>query len=141
MHQRALARFQFGEVMGDVLMEDVEVKGRPPALKVVSSEGRQRAMVVPAKGRLSLTLDGAELMARFGERSVWMDDFDLRGDLLAVGVVAADPDIRPGEEVAVLRSSELRGVGVARMPAREMMAATRGVAVAVRHRRKGGEGA
>jgi archaeosine synthase len=96
-------------------------------------------MVVPARGRISLTLHGAGLIADTAHNRVWMDDFDLRGDLFAVGVVDADPLIRPGEEVAVLRDEELTAVGVARMPSVEMMAASRGVAVATRHKASGGE--
>jgi archaeosine synthase len=97
-------------------------------------------MVVPARGRISLTLRGAALVAESAANRVWMDDFDLRGDLFAVGVLDADPLIRPGEEVAVCRGEALTAVGVARMPSAEMRAARRGVAVAVRHRAPGGGG-
>jgi predicted RNA-binding protein len=70
-----------------------------------------------------------------------MDDFDLRGDLFAVGVTGVDPGVRPGDEVAVVRADgRVTGVGVARMSGLEMMASRRGVAVSVRHKASGGEG-
>jgi archaeosine synthase len=132
----AIASFQLGSGAARALMEGVEVRGKPPTLKVLSPQGRQLAMFVPSKGRLSLTLDGADRISSSSERRVWMDDFQLRGDLFAVGVVDADPGIRPGDEVLVIREDSVKGVGVARMSAAEMGAAVRGVAVSLRHRRK-----
>lgn len=135
----SLARFQFGASAGEALMDGADVQGRPPAVRIVSPDGQQRGMVVPARGRISLTLDGAVLISQLGGGRVWMDDFELRGDLFAVGVTSADPDIRPEEEVLVLRRDEPYAVGLARMSGEEMMAAGRGVAVSVRHRRRGGD--
>jgi len=134
----SLARFQFGREVSEALLEGGKVAGRPPGLKLKGPDGDQRAMVVPARGRLSLTLSGAELVASSGHHRVWMDDFELRGDLFAVGVVDADPDIRPGDEAVVVRGDVVAGVGVARMGAPEMLAAKRGTAVAMRHHRGGG---
>jgi len=135
----SLARFQFGPVAGDALLEGADIQGRPPAVRILSPKGHQRGMVVPARGRISLTIDGAVRISQLGGRRVWMDDFDLRGDLFAVGVANADPEIRPEEEVLVFRRDEPYAVGVARMSGEEMMAAGRGVAVSVRHRSKGGD--
>jgi predicted RNA-binding protein (TIGR00451 family) len=69
-----------------------------------------------------------------------MDDFELRGDLFAVGVLDVDPGLRPEEEAVVIKGEAVVAVGVARMSAREMLAASRGTAVAVRHKRSGGDG-
>ncbi len=136
----SIARVQFGREAADHLMHGATVEGRPPAYRIKEVGVGQRGMVVPARGRISLTLLGAGLIAAKAAHRVWMDDFDLRGDLFAVGVLEADPDIRPGEEVAVYREEELAAIGVARMPSVEMTTAKRGVAVAVRHRSSGGEG-
>ncbi|NIP34750.1 MAG: hypothetical protein GWN18_07355 [Thermoplasmata archaeon] len=134
----SIARVQFGGGAAGALMHGAVVEGRPPAYRIVDKEAGQRGMVVPARGRISLTLQGAEVIAEEARNRVWIDDFDLRGDLFAVGVLDADPGIRPGEEVAVLRNEEVTGVGVARMASAEMLAARRGVAVAVRHKASGG---
>lgn len=132
----SIASFQLGRKASRVLMEGAQVRGKPPTLKVLSPQGRQLAMFVPSKGRLSLTLDGADRISSSSERRVWMDDFQLRGDLFAVGVRDTDPGVRPADEVLIIREDIVVGVGVARMPAAEMQAAVRGVAVSVRHRRK-----
>jgi archaeosine synthase len=136
----SLARFQFGIEAAEALMRDARVEGRHPGHKVRGSDGVQRASVVPARGRLSLTLAGAEVVAATGHNRVWMDDFELRGDLFAVGVTDVDPGLRPAEEAVVLRGETVTGVGVARMCGIEMLASSRGVAVATRHKRSGGGG-
>ena len=134
----SLVRFQFGPMIAQALMEGARADGRGPGWKLKDANGLQRGAVVPSRGLLSLTLAGAELVAKAGHHRVWMDDFDLRGDLFAVGVVGADPDLRPGEEVVVLKGDDVVAVGVARMGAAEMLASSRGVAVAMRHKRGGG---
>ncbi len=136
----SLARFQFGRDVAKALLEGGQVAGRPPGLRLKGPDGDQRAMVVPARGRLSLTLSGAELVAAAGHHRVWMDDFELRGDLFAVGVTDADPLIRPEDEAVVVRGDLVVGVGVARMGTTEMLAANRGTAVAMRHHRGRGRG-
>ena len=134
----SIARVQFGREGAEALMRDARVDGRPPAYRIMDPGGGQRGMVVPSRGRISLTLQGAGLLAGTPGNRVWMDDFDLRGDLFAVGVVEADPGIRPEEEAVVLRGEVVTGVGVARMSSVEMVAARRGVAVSVRHKAPGG---
>jgi archaeosine synthase len=136
----SIARVQFGVEAAAHLLSGAVVEGRPPAYRIMEKGRGQRGMVVPAKGRISLTVAGAERIAERARNRVWMDDFELRGDLFAVGVTAADPGIRPGEEVAVLKEGgDIQAVGVARMPTVEMLASSRGVAVAVRHRASGGD--
>jgi len=135
----SIAMFQFGREAAEALMRDAVVEGRPPGYRIMAPIQGQRGMVVPARGRISLTSHGASVIAEVAGNRVWMDDFDLRGDLFAVGVMDADQGIRPGDEVAVLKSENvLTAVGVARMASSEMLASKRGVAVAVRHKVPGG---
>ncbi|AIU69121.1 RNA-binding protein [Thermococcus eurythermalis] len=61
-------------------------------------------------------------------------DFDLRGDVFAVGVNEADPAIRPDDIVAVVRDEQVVGVGKAVLSGEEMVRAKKGVAVKVRKR-------
>jgi archaeosine synthase len=65
---------------------------------------------------------------------VEIEDFRPAGNVFAVGVVDATPDVRVGSEVAVVHEGDVRAVGVARMNAREMVDLERGEAVRVRHR-------
>jgi archaeosine synthase len=129
----SIARMQFGGPPGAALFEGAALKGRWPWSKVFAG-ATQLAMHVPERGRLSLTLDGAKRVADAGGHRVTVGDFRLRGDIFAVGVEGADPEIRAGDEVAVVQRGEVVAAGVARMSALEMVAARRGVAVAVRHR-------
>jgi archaeosine synthase len=80
-------------------------------------------------GMLRPTFDGWNLIPA-GYR-VHIDDFIPEGDILAPGVVNADPEIREGDEVLVIGARAM-AVGRAAMPAWEMQKSRRGVAVRVR---------
>jgi len=80
-------------------------------------------------GMLRPTLDGWKIIPD-GYR-VQIDDFIPEGDILAPGVISADPAIRDGDEVLVIGARAL-GTGRAAIPADEMQRSRRGVAVHVR---------
>jgi archaeosine synthase len=80
-------------------------------------------------GLLRPTIDGWNLIPE-GYR-VFIDDFIPEGDVLAPGVVRADPAIREGDEVLVVGARAL-AVGRAAVPGKEMLRLGRGVAVRVR---------
>ena len=80
-------------------------------------------------GLLRPTFDGWNLIPA-GYR-VYIDDFIPEGDVLAPGIVNADPEIREGDEVLVIGARAM-AVGRAAMPAWEMQKSRRGVAVRVR---------
>jgi archaeosine synthase alpha-subunit len=80
-------------------------------------------------GMMRPTFDGWNLIPA-GYR-VHIDDFIPEGDILAPGVVNADPEIREGDEVLVIGARAM-AVGRAAMPAWEMQKSKRGVAVRVR---------
>ena len=136
-------RYQF--VSGaDLLPDDTRVTGRFPFLKAAGPSG-QFAMMVPGARRISLTLAGGELLLRGRMNRVFIEDFFPSGDVFAVGIRDADPGIRVGDEVVVVRGNpgeegdtgpEIRGVGVAEMGTRELVESTRGVGVRLRHRAK-----
>lgn len=125
-----LARFQFGPG-GETLLDGGTLKGRWPRFRIVR-DGRQVGMV-SEKGTISLTLAGGEVLAGLGRHLVEIDDFIPAGNVFAVGVIEAGPEIRPGDEVVVSHAGEVRAVGTARMSGREMVDFSRGEAVRVRH--------
>ena len=84
----------------------------------------------------SLTLDGAQILADMGKNVVEMMDFELKGNLFAIGVMKADPSIRIGDEAIIMLNGKVKAVGVAMMSGREMMELNRGIAVRVRHKSK-----
>ena len=126
-----LAVFQFGDVGGD-LLKDCGLRGRYPNVRIIGEE--HLATLVPSRGMLSLTLEGGRILAREKAYCVTIEDFRPEGNVFAIGVTGADPNIREGDDVAVVCGDEVRAVGVARMPAKEMVESKRGEAVRVRHK-------
>lgn len=125
-----IARFQFGSV-GAVLSDGATFRGRFPRVRTFLG-GVQVAMHTE-RGMLSLSLDGGRLLSKAAAYCVEIDDFVPKGNVFAVGVTGASPDIRVGDDVVVRYREEVRAVGTARMNAREMIDAARGEAVHVRH--------
>lgn len=128
---RSLCRFQFGQV-GETLCDDARIVGRWPNLKILKGQ-EQLGMLTGDRGMISLTLEGAKVLARSGIYSVEIEDFKPKGNLFAVGVERASPEIRIGDDVAVVHRGDVRGVGVAMMNPTEMELAKRGEAVHIRH--------
>lgn len=128
---RSVCRFQFGDP-GEGLCEGAHITGRWPYLKIIKGRD-QMGMLTGDRGMVSLTLEGARAIATSGAYSVEIEDFEPKGNLFSVGVECASPDIRIGDDVAIVHSKEVRAVGVARMCAAEMNLAERGEAVHIRH--------
>jgi archaeosine synthase len=134
---RAIAEYQFGEASRPLFSEEagnLTVKGRFPKYQLFVGK-KQLATLVPQYGALALSLEGAEMILRNEKYIVKIDDFVPRGSILAPGVVQADPQIRPNDEVIVLGERALC-VGRALMSGSEMVKSSRGVAVDTRHVKK-----
>ena len=141
-NMRSLLSFQFGREAADVLMQDSYAIGKFPYWKLMwenpekRTEKIQLGMLTPERGMLSLTLEGAEMLHLAGYPSVEMTDFELKGNLFAVGVISANPDIRVGDEAIITLNGKVVAVGVAQMSGREMKDTKRGIAVKIRHKVK-----
>jgi archaeosine synthase len=124
---RAAADYYFGTGAGNALLSDpVRCSGRE------LQDGEKRALaMLTANGTIALSLAGAGRLESLGSYIVTMGDFVPRGSLLAPGVVDADEQIRPGDEV-IVRGERAFGVGRARMSGWEMVRSKRGVAVEMR---------
>ena len=127
----SISTFQFGAA-GEALCEGARIDGRWPAARMVR-DGVQLGMLSPERGMISLTLDGGRVLSSKNVYFVDIDDFVPKGNLFAVGVTGASPDVRIGDDVVVRCGDDVRAVGVARMCAAEMSLAERGEAVHVRH--------
>ncbi len=130
----AIADVQFGTDVGDALLEDAEVRGRYPRLRLFDADGDQLATLVHQYGMLALTLAGGRRLQAIDERRhrVAIDGFVPHGSVLAPGVIDAAMAIRVGDEVVVDGPAAF-AVGRAEMSGPEMIASDRGVAVDVRH--------
>lgn len=128
LRYRAHADFYFGSGAGEALLEGkIVVRGRE-----IQDEAKKPLASWTINGSMALSMQGAKRLERLGRYIVRIGDFLPRGSLLAPGVVEADEQIRPGDEVIVLGEKAF-GVGRARMSGWEMVASTRGVAVDLRH--------
>ena len=119
---RGLLEFQFGRDIADLLMdENTYAIGKFPYWKFIREDPEDRkkktqlGMMTPERGMVSLTLEGAEILAEAGYATVEIMDFELKGNLFAVGVIRADPRIRIGDEAIIVCDGQVRGVGVAMM--------------------------
>ena len=135
--------FQFGKEAADLLMdENTYAIGKFPYWKMFRENPENRkdkvqlGMMTPERGMVSLTLEGAKILAEKGFYTVEIMDFEMKGNLFAVGVVSADPRIRIGDEAIAVCNGEVRGVGMALMCGREMTDLKRGIAVKMRHKTK-----
>ena len=127
---KAIATYQFGERYRLLFYEKKEkivVKGHFPKYQLFVGK-KQFAILVPQYGMIALSLDGGELMSKNGKYMVNIDDFIPSNSILAPGVLKADPQIRPNDEVIVLGDRALC-VGRALMSGNEMVKSNRGVAV------------
>ncbi|MFA7304193.1 MAG: archaeosine synthase subunit alpha [Methanoregula sp.] len=120
-----MASWQFGIHMDT---RGITPRGHFPEL-FYSKGNTQLFSIDTGTGMLRPTFDGWNLIPT-GYR-VSIDDFIPEGDVLAPGVVRADPEIREGDEVLVIGARAL-ATGRAAMPAWEMEGSKRGVAVRVR---------
>ncbi len=120
-----MASWQFGVHMDS---RGITPRGHFPEL-FYSKGNTQLFSIDTGTGMLRPTFDGWNLIPT-GYR-VSIDDFIPEGDVLAPGVVRADPEIREGDEVLVIGARAL-ATGRAAMPAWEMEGSKRGVAVRVR---------
>lgn len=132
---RSIARYQFNSKEADVFIPD-NVKTMGKFDKRIMVNGKQIATLHFRNGFYSLNLEGGNILKNIHKK--WVNiNFELKtNSLLSPGVVKADHDIIPGDEVVILKDDEVVGVGKAILSGREMEMASKGVAVKVRHRKK-----
>jgi archaeosine synthase len=134
-NMRSVLNFQFGKEAADAFMEDASVTGNFPYWKLNRGK-KQLGLLTPERGMVSLTIDGAERLMSVGKNIVETAEFDIKGNIFAVGVLKADHNIRAGDEVVVTTNGVLKAVGAATMSGAEMEGLKRGIAVKVRHKTK-----
>lgn len=132
---KELACVQFGRPAADRLFAPpVRLAGRPWFQRL--TDGRtDLATVREERGLFHLTVAGARRIGSPFPLAVEADPtLPLTGDLFVPGVRSADPEIRVGDSVVLLRAGELAAVGEAALPGPLMTDLQRGLAVRVRHR-------
>lgn len=126
----SISSFQFGEVLWEENARVIDNR--------IIVDGKDFLNYSRDTGMLTLTRFSASCLAERKIYTVSIGDFELEGDLFGPGVVDATPDIRVGDEVAVVDSSgSLKAWGVAKMNYLDMIGRRKGLAVSIRHRVKG----
>ena len=128
LRYHGMADYYLGSGAGEALLAGkVQVRGRE-----LQDEKKKPLAMLTVNGALALSLEGARRLEPQGRYIVTIGDFMPKGSLLAPGVVDADLQIRPGDEV-IIRGSRAFGLGRAKMSGWEMVASRRGVAAELRH--------
>ncbi len=128
---RATADYYFGSGVGNALLTGkVKIRGR----EVQDENGKALAAMTP-NGMLALSIEGARRLEPLGRYIATIGDFVPKGSLLAPGVLDADPQIRPGDEVIIVGEKAF-GVGRAKMSGWEMIESRRGMAAELRQMQK-----
>jgi archaeosine synthase len=127
---RAAADYQFGRGAGDLLVSDAVVKAPFPKFQLFA--GKQLATLIPQYGTIALTVEGGLRLTAQPHYRVKIGDFVPHSSILAPGVLEADPQIRPGDEVLV-EGERFFGVGRALMSGWEIRECGKGIAVELRH--------
>jgi archaeosine synthase len=133
-----VAAVQFGRAAADRLFAaPVRLAGRPWFQRLTDGH-TDLATLREERGWFHLTVAGARRLVPDPPLSVSVDpSLPLTGDLFVPGVRDADPAIRLGDSVVLLRDGSLAAVGEAVLPGRLMRELDHGLAVRVRHRAHG----
>lgn len=123
----SVADYFFGSGAGGALTHNTKIKGRE-----LRDELDGVLATMTYWGMIALSIKGARRLELRGEYIVNIDDFVPKGDVLSPGVLDADEQIRPGDEV-IVKGDLAFGVGRAGMSGWEMVQSSRGVAVELRH--------
>ena len=132
---RSILSFQLSSEAADKIMDGSHVIGKFPYWKIFRGKD-QIGMLTPERQMVSFTIEGASVLAENGINVVEMTEFELKGNVFAVGVVNADEKIRFGDDVVVVTNGKIKAIGVAQMSGKEMVDLKRGIAVKVRHKAK-----
>ncbi len=128
----ATADYQFGRGAGDMLVtDDANVRAPYPKFQLFSGK-QQIATLIPQYGTVALTVEGGTRLRECSSYKVQIGDFAPHSSILAPGVIDADPQIRPNDEV-IVEGKKFFGVGRALMSGWEMKECGKGIAVALRH--------
>ncbi len=133
---RATADYQFGKGASDLLVpHDAVIRAPFPKFQLFAGKQQQLATLIPQYGALALTVDGGMRLRDHPYYRVTIGDFIPHSSILAPGILDADPQIRPNDEVIVVGERFL-GVGRANMSGWEMKGCGKGMAVELRHSKK-----
>ena len=116
-----------------LVTEDAIIRAPYPKFQLLAE--KQLATLIPQYGTIALTVEGGLRLREHPFYKVKIADFIPHSSILAPGVLDADSQIRPNDEV-IVEGENFFGVGRALMSGWEMKECGRGVAVELRHSKK-----
>lgn len=128
---RIIAKFQFGEWIGKYLTEVKIINSYNQDM--LSSRGKILLVYNKELGKFTINKSSGEFFKAEGKFMVEIDDFKPTSNVYAVGVLNCTRDVRQEDEVVLIHNGEVRGVGIAKMPAEAMVELQKGIAVKVRN--------
>jgi len=129
---RSIAIYQFGKEAVDFIDDDTTTKGNYH--RRVLLKNKQIALLNRDTGLYSLSLEGGKRLAEIGLNIVEID-FDLKTNtIFTPGILKADCNIIPKDEIVVVRNDEVIAVGKSILSGKEMEEADNGIAIKIRDR-------
>ncbi|KAA8923163.1 DUF5591 domain-containing protein [Thermoplasma sp.] len=126
----SVMRYQFGEWISP-LVSGYTIR-RNYNQDMIVKDGKILFVYNENLGKFTINKASADMFVKNGKFLVEIDDFKPTSNVYAMGVVDATEDIRQEDEVVLVHNGEIRGVGIAKMPARAMIELKKGIAVKVR---------
>ncbi len=126
-----IAEYQFGSWISKYMAGCKIVKNYNSEMLV--KEGKPVLVFNEMLGKFTINKQSAPWFIENGKYLVEIDNFKPTANIYAVGVLNATDDVRQEDEVVLHHAGELKGVGIAKMPARAMIDLKKGVAVKVRN--------
>lgn len=128
---KAVAAFQFGNWIRDHLQDTKIINSYNQDM--IARKGKILLVFNRELGKFTINKKSAEFFVENGKYLVEIDNFKPTANVYAVGVLGCTGDIRPEDEVVLTHKGEVRGVGIAKMPADAMIQLNKGTAVKVRN--------
>ena len=126
-----IAEYQFGSWISKYMEGCKIVKNYNSEMLV--KDGKPVLVFNEMLGKFTINKQSAPWFLENGKFLVEIDNFKPTANIYAVGVLNTTDDVRQEDEVVLHHAGELKGVGIAKMPARAMIDLKKGVAVKVRN--------
>ncbi len=132
---KSIAIYQWGlKEAHKFIPDNVKIQGRYHEKILV--DGNQIALLNMDYGLFKLNLEGGKILKNLGINIVNID-FDLQTNtVFAPGIINADFNIIPNDEVVIVKDNEVVGVGRAIMTGKEMVECDNGIGVKIKDRLK-----
>lgn len=128
---KSVAHYQFGPWILPHLEEMKLVRSYNQDM--LTKNGKAMLVYNQKAGKLTITKEMGNIFIKEQKFVVEIDDFKPTASVYAMGVKSASNDIRQEGEVVISCNGDIRGVGIAKMPASLMKDLQKGIAVKVRN--------